>query len=76
MVGLNFQRQGGDGEKLSPPPQKKFGFSSEPGPAPSTERIRVPSGPSGLAEQGLLFEHFFLFQIFQAGWERVESIRF
>ena len=30
----------------------------------------------GLAEQGLLFEHFFLFQNFQAGWERLESIRF
>ena len=34
----------------------------------STARIRVPSGPFGLAEQGLLFE--------QAGWERLESIRF
>ena len=40
----------------------------------STARIRVPSGPFGLAEQWLLFEHFlFLFQIFQAGWERLES---
>ena len=41
----------------------------------STVRIRVPSGPFGLAEQGLLllFEHIFLFQIFQAGWERLES---
>ena len=42
----------------------------------STVRIGVPSGPFGLAEQGLLFEHFFLFKIFQAGWERLESIRF
>ena len=33
----------------------------------STARIRVPSGPFGLAEQGLLFEHFFLFQNFQSG---------
>ena len=34
----------------------------------STARVRVPSGPFGLAEQGLLFEYFFLFQIFrQAG---------
>ena len=40
----------------------------------STARMRVLSGPFGLAEQGLLlFEHFFLFQ---AGWERLESIRF
>ena len=40
----------------------------------STARIRVPSGLFGLAEQGLLFEHFFfLFHIFQAGWERLES---
>ena len=31
----------------------------------STARIRVPSGPFGLAEQGLLFEHFF--QIFRQG---------
>ena len=30
----------------------------------------------GLAEQGLLFEYFFLFQNFQAGWERLESVRF
>ena len=29
----------------------------------STARIRVPSGPFGLAEQGLMFEHVFLFQI-------------
>ena len=42
----------------------------------STARIRDPSGPFGLAEQGLLFEHFFLFQNFQAGWERLESISF
>ena len=42
----------------------------------STARIRVPSGPFGLAEQGLLFEHLFLFQIFQAGWECLESVRF
>ena len=41
----------------------------------SSARIRVPSGPFGLAEQGLLFEHFF-FQVFQAGWERLESARF
>ena len=33
----------------------------------STARIRVPSGPFGLAEQGLLFEHFFIFQIFRQG---------
>ena len=33
----------------------------------STARIRVPSGPFGLAEQGLLFEHFFLFQKFRRG---------
>ena len=33
----------------------------------STERIRVPRGPFGLAEQGLLFEHFFLFQNFRQG---------
>ena len=39
----------------------------------STARILVPSGPFGLAEQGLLFEHFFLFQSFQTGWERLES---
>ena len=31
----------------------------------STARIRVPSGPFGLAEQGLLVEHFFLFQNFE-----------
>ena len=43
----------------------------------STACIRVPSGPFRLAEQGLLFEHlFFLFQIFQTGLERLESIRF
>ena len=41
----------------------------------STARMRVSSGPFGLTEQGLLFEHFF-FQNFQAGWERLESIRF
>ena len=42
-----------------------------------TARFRVPSGPFGQAEQGLLFEHFFsLFQNFQAGWERLEHIRF
>ena len=40
----------------------------------STARIRVPSGPFGLAEQELLFEHFF--QNIQAGRERLESIRF
>ena len=40
----------------------------------STARIRVPSGPFGLAEQGLLFEHFFLFQMFQVGWEGLESV--
>ena len=28
----------------------------------STARIRVPSGPFGLAEEGLLFEHFFFSQ--------------
>ena len=39
----------------------------------STARVRVPSGPFGLAEQRLLFEHFFLLQNFQAGWERLES---
>ena len=39
----------------------------------STARIRVPSGPFGLAEQTLLFGHFFLFQNFQAGWDRLES---
>ena len=33
----------------------------------STARSRVPSGPFGLAEQGLLFEHFFLFQNFRQG---------
>ena len=33
----------------------------------SSARICVPSGPFGLAEQGLLFEHFFLFQIFRQG---------
>ena len=38
--------------------------------------MRVPSGPFGLTEQGLLFDHFFLFQNFQAGWERLEYIRF
>ena len=38
----------------------------------STARIRVPSGPFGLPEQGLLFEHFFLFQNFRAGWERFD----
>ena len=42
----------------------------------STARVRVPSAPFGLAEQGLLFEHSFLFQNFQAGWERLQSIRF
>ena len=31
----------------------------------STARIRVPSGLFGLAEQGFLFKHFLLFQIFQ-----------
>ena len=35
----------------------------------SLARIRVPSGPFGLVEQGLLFEHFFLLQNFQTGWE-------
>ena len=40
----------------------------------STARILVPSGPFGLAEQGLLFEHFFLFQNFESGWECLESI--
>ena len=39
----------------------------------STARILVPSGPFGLAERGLLFEHFFLSQNFQSGWERLES---
>ena len=39
-----------------------------------TARIRVPSGPFGLAEQGLLFEHFFLFQNFQTEWDRLESL--
>ena len=33
----------------------------------STVRIRVPSGPFGLVEQGLLFEHFSLIQEFQTG---------
>ena len=43
----------------------------------STARILVPSGLFGLAERGLLFEHFFfLFQIFQSGWERLECTRF
>ena len=42
----------------------------------STAHVRVPSGPFGLTEQGLLFDHFFLFQNFQAGWERLEYIRF
>ena len=43
----------------------------------STARILAPSGPFGLAEEGLLFEHvFFLFHFFQAGWERFESTRF
>ena len=42
----------------------------------STARILGPSGPLGLAEQGLLFEHFFLFQNCQSGWERLESTRF
>ena len=41
----------------------------------STARFRVQSGPFGLAEQGLLFEHFFLFPNFQAGWERLQSFR-
>ena len=45
-------------------------------PAPITARIRVPSGPFGLVKQGLQFEHFLLFQIFHAGWERLESVRF
>ena len=49
---------------------------SQPSQHQSTARILVPSGPFGLAEQGLLFEHLFLFQIFQTGWERLESIRF
>ena len=39
----------------------------------STARIIVPSGPFGLAELGLLFEHFFLFQNVQTKWERLES---
>ena len=33
----------------------------------STARILVPSGPFGPAEEGLLFEHFFLSQNFRAG---------
>ena len=33
----------------------------------STARIRVPSGPFGLAEQGLLFEHFFPSKFFRQG---------
>ena len=33
----------------------------------STSRILVPSGPFGLAEQGLLFEHFFVSQIYDRG---------
>ena len=33
----------------------------------STARIRVPSAPFGLAEQGLMFEHSFPFQIFRQG---------
>ena len=36
----------------------------------STARILVPSGPFGIAEQGLLFEHFFLIQNFRTGWVR------
>ena len=40
----------------------------------STARILVPSGPFGPAEQGLLFEQLFCIQIFQTGWERLESI--
>ena len=42
----------------------------------STARIRIPCGPFGLAEQGLLLEHFFLFQNFQGGSKRLESVRF
>ena len=43
----------------------------------STARVLVPSGPFGLAEQGLLFQYFFfLFQFFRTGWERLESTRF
>ena len=43
----------------------------------STARLLVPSGPFGLAEQGLLFQHFFfLFQNLRTGWERLESTRF
>ena len=39
----------------------------------STARILVQSGPFVLAEQGLLFEHFFLSWNFQSGWERLDS---
>ena len=45
----------------------------------STAPIRVPSGPFGLAEQGLLFEHFFLFQISRQGgkaWNLLRGVRF
>ena len=40
----------------------------------STARILVPSGPFGLAEQGLLFQHFFLFQNCRTGCERLENL--
>ena len=45
-------------------------------PAPINCTYSRPSGPFGLAEQALLFEHFFLFQFLQAGWERLQYIRF
>ena len=41
----------------------------------STPRIHVPSEPFGLAEQGLLLEHFSLSNFFRHG-ERLEFIRF
>ena len=40
----------------------------------STGHIRAPTGPSGLIWQVILFEHFFLFQYFHAGWKHWESI--
>ena len=40
----------------------------------SIARVLVPRGPFGHAEQGLLFEYFFL--NLRTGWERLESTRF
>ena len=42
----------------------------------STARTLVPSGPFGLAEHTLLFQHFFLFQKLRPRWEHLESTRF